>query len=113
MDVGFWEEFVCGLNKSIDKLIVLFPLDTGLLEAKVEIIFEELFVLNIGKNDGLQDSKGGLNEHTSVPQSSTTGNVRAGWIPAESVARTSFATEMRMPPTPASGPISLFRPVSR
>lgn len=38
--------------------------------------------------------------HTSVPQSSTTGNVLDGCIPAHNVVITSLATEIKIPPTP-------------
>lgn len=38
----------------------------------------------------------------SVPQSSTTGSVRLGWMPAHSVVRASFATDIKTPPQPWS-----------
>lgn len=37
---------------------------------------------------------------TSVPQSSTTGRVRDGCTPAQRVARTSLAKDIKIEPTP-------------
>ena len=45
MDVGSREELVRGLDKRIDKVIVLFALSAVLLEAKVEVVLKEGFIL--------------------------------------------------------------------
>lgn len=42
--------------------------------------------------------------HTSVPQSSTTGSVLDGCIPAHNVVITNLAIEIRIPPTPDTDP---------
>ena len=45
MDVSLWKELVRGSNKDMDESVVLLPLDATLLEAEVEVVLEEVFVL--------------------------------------------------------------------
>ena len=99
MQVCVWIQLSHTLDELINELIVLLSANARTSEPEIQFIVEELLVL---WKQSVKDSVrcGGIS--TSVPQSSTTGSVLEGWMPAHIVVSTSFATDMRMPPTPWS-----------
>lgn len=58
-----------------------------------------------------RSGKAGMLKLTSAPQSRTTGNCLAGWIPAQTVVKTNFATDIRIPPTPWSPIPRIYHPL--
>ncbi len=92
--------FTCCLDESINKLIISFTTYPRLAKTKIELVFQQILVLWLGQHRLRDVIK--VEPRTSVPQSSTTGSVLAGWIPAHRVVMTSLAIEIRIPPTPWS-----------
>ena len=97
MDYCLWIELPCGLNKAVDKTVILFAGSSTLTEAEIKLVIQQCLILR--EPVSLSDfSKSAI--HTLVPQSSTTGSVRLGCNPAQTVIKTSFAIDIKMPPTP-------------
>ena len=88
----------CCFDKSVDKFVILFATHPRLSETEIELVFEESLVLHFDQRRWICFLPS--DRRTSVPQSSTTGSVLDGWMPAQRVVMTSLAIEIRIPPTP-------------
>lgn len=104
MNICTWEPLPCCLDKTVDETVVLLSPHSFASETKIQLVFKQLLVLHRKTVSDRQfiAVEMSLLKLTSVPQSRTTGNCLAGWIPAQTVVKTSFATDMRIPPTPWS-----------
>ena len=95
-------ELVCCLYEGINKSIVVFASNPRSPQSEVKLIIQELLILENAsmRRDCRTRYRDDLGMLTSVPQSSTTGKVLAGCIPAHKVVMTSLATDIKIPPTP-------------
>jgi hypothetical protein len=83
VDVGFGVVLPRGFDEGVDEIVVLFACGTGFAQTEVEVVVKQLLVLHCVSHTSRLSA--GFGELTSVPQSSTTGRVLDGWIPAHSV----------------------------